>query len=87
VRCAGCSRELEVGDQYIEGTAGEFLGQDVDEGVESLLASVLGSGRGDKIVYCEDCTQKGGDFLLNTVYGDEDEDAPSNQTPERRTDG
>jgi hypothetical protein len=74
MKCASCHRELEVGDEYIEGTASEYLGQDVDPGVENIMAAVFGSGRGDKIVYCEDCTQEGGDFLLSTVYGDEDDE-------------
>lgn len=33
--------------------------------------SSFGSGHGDKIVYCEDCTVKGGKWMLDTVYGDE----------------
>lgn len=68
--CAGCRRELEVGDQYIEATASEFMGHDKD-GLDDLMALVMGSGRGEQIVYCEDCTQPGGDFMFNTVHGDE----------------
>jgi hypothetical protein len=33
---------------------------------------IMGSGHGDNIVYCQDCTQKTGDgWLEDTVYGDE----------------
>lgn len=70
MKCAGCRRELEVGDQYIEGTASEFMGRE-DDCTDDLMAMVMGSGRGEKIVYCEDCTQHGGDFMFNTVYGEE----------------
>lgn len=72
MRCADCRRELEVGDQYIEATAGEYLGKEVAPELGGLMADIFGSGRGDKIIYCEDCTVRGGDFMLNTVYGDED---------------
>lgn len=70
MKCAGCRRELEVGDQYIEATASEFMGQD-DDGLDDLMAMVMGSDRGNMVVYCEDCTKPGGDFMLNTIYGDE----------------
>lgn len=71
MRCAGCRRDLEIGDQFIEGTAGDFMGQDVEPEIGGLMAEIMGSGNGEKIVYCEDCTQSGGDFLLSTFYGDE----------------
>lgn len=70
--CAGCQRDLEVGDQYIVGTASEYLRQDVSSEVGGLLAEILGGRPDSKIVYCEDCTQAGGDFMLSTYYGDED---------------
>lgn len=78
--CAGCRRELEIGDQYIQGTAGDYLHQDVDPEIGSLLADILG-GNGaldgaanSKIIYCEDCTEPGGDFRFSTYYGDEDDE-------------
>ena len=80
MRCAGCKRELEIGDQYIKGAAGDYVGQEVDPMVGGLLADILsGNGAldgstGGTIIYCEDCTTTGGDFLLNTYYGDEADD-------------
>ena len=70
MRCSGCRRELEVGDQYIEDTTSGFMGREAD-GMDDLMAEILG-GTGGKIVYCEDCTQDGGDYFFSTVYGDED---------------
>ena len=76
MNCAGCRRQLEVGDRYIQATASEYLG--VEQGREAtpeldgIMAEVLGSGHGDKVVYCEDCTVPGGHFRFDTVYGDED---------------
>lgn len=70
--CAGCQRTLEVGDQFIEATAGEFMGQEVDAGMDGLMAELLGGTKSGKIIYCEDCTQSGGDFMFSTFYGDED---------------
>jgi hypothetical protein len=70
VRCAGCQNELEVGDQYIEATASEYLGTE-DTGLDGLMGEIFGSGAGAKIVYCEDCTEDGGRFRLSTFYGDE----------------
>ena len=70
LRCAGCNRELEVGDRYIEDTPSGFM-KAGDSGMDDLLASILG-GSGGKIAYCEDCTQDGGDYLWETYYGDED---------------
>ena len=41
--------------------------------MDDLFADIMGSGHGDNIVYCEDCTQKTDDgWLLDTVYGDEE---------------
>lgn len=75
IRCAGCRRELEVGDQYIKFTASEFFereGMGTREGIDGLFAEILGSNHGDNLVYCEDCTQSGDDgWMLDTVYGDE----------------
>lgn len=69
--CAGCKRELEIGDHYIEGTPSEILGEDVDPELGGLVTEIMGSGHGDKIVYCEGCTVEGGDFLFSTYYGDQ----------------
>jgi hypothetical protein len=76
MNCAGCRRELDVGDQYIEDTASGFLGRP-DNGMDDLMAEILGSGKGDKIIYCEDCTEQvdDGRWKLHTVYGDEEEAA------------
>jgi hypothetical protein len=70
MKCAGCRRDLEVGDHYIEATASEFMGR-ADDGLNGLMADILGSGNGDKLVYCEDCTQDGGQWRMETFYGDE----------------
>lgn len=73
MKCAGCHHELGIGDAYIEGTASEYLGQDVDPQVGDLMAEILsGSRTGAKIVYCEDCTEEGGRFRLRSYYGDDD---------------
>jgi hypothetical protein len=75
VNCAGCRREMEVGDQYIHFAASEFFERDgvkADPALDGLMAEIMG-GTGDQLVYCEDCTQKRDDgWLLDTVYGDED---------------
>jgi hypothetical protein len=71
MRCSGCRRDLEVGDQYIEDTASGFMDR-ADDGLDGLMAEIMGAGNG-KIVYCEDCTQDGGRYRFNTVYGDEDD--------------
>lgn len=71
-RCAGCNRELEVGDRYIEDAPSAFMKVE-DTETDDLLASILG-GSGGKITYCEDCTQPGGDHFLATFYGDEIEE-------------
>jgi hypothetical protein len=70
VTCAGCQRELEVGDNYIEAAASEYLDIE-DTGVDGLMAEILGGTSSGKIIYCEDCTQAGGKFRFSTYYGDE----------------
>jgi hypothetical protein len=83
VICAGCKRELDVGDQYIEGTASEMIGRDVGPEAEALIADIMGGNAsldgsmGGEIVYCEDCTVRGGNFRFNTYYGDEENEPPS----------
>lgn len=89
--CAGCNRHLEVGDQYIEGTAGDYLKQDVDPEIGGLLADIMGGNNkldgsaGGRIIYCEDCTKQGGDFKLQTYYGDGEQpfDWVANSSPNR----
>ena len=76
--CAGCRDTIEIGDQYIEGVASDYLHQDVDPEIAGLLADIVGGNAdldgstGGRIVYCEDCTETGGDFRLQTYYGDEE---------------
>lgn len=74
MRCGGCNRELEVGDRFIKATPAEFMGRKPSS-VDGLVAEMLG-GVGGQMAYCEDCTQEGGDFMLETFYGDED-DSPT----------
>jgi hypothetical protein len=70
---------MEVGDQYVEFTTSEFIqhaGGEADTGLDGLMADIFGSGHGDKLVYCEDCTRRSDNgWMLNTVYGDEGDDA------------
>lgn len=60
--CAGCQRKLVAGDRYIEDTPAGFMGKEPDEAAD-LMADLLG-GRDGKIVYCEDCTQDGGRYVI-----------------------
>jgi hypothetical protein len=75
MRCAGCRRELDVGDQYIQFGANEYFERNNMtplEGMDDIFAELMGSNHGDKLVYCEDCTEKTDDgWKLDTVYGDE----------------
>lgn len=70
--CAGCQRELQVGDRYIEDTASGFLKTDGEgEAVtDYLIGMVLGGGE-SKLRYCEACTQPGGDYMFETFYGED----------------
>jgi hypothetical protein len=72
MRCFGCQRELEVGDNYIKDTASGFLDKPSSD-ADSIIGDLFG-GVGGQIVFCEDCTTNGGRYMLNTVYGDEDDD-------------
>lgn len=78
MRCAGCHKELEVGDRYIRFTASEWAGREGKEpnsGLDDVMAMVTGSGHGDKIVYCDDCTDTVEDgWHQDTYWGDEDDD-------------
>jgi hypothetical protein len=73
MRCVGCNREIEIGDSYIEDTASGFmsaLGTETDASeIDGLVAELLGGTNG-KVVYCEDCTQEGGNYKFETFYGD-----------------
>lgn len=70
MRCAGCNRELEIGDRYITDTSSGFTKSAEDPAADEIVAMILGGFAG-KIVFCEDCTEPGGDYLYETVYGDE----------------
>jgi hypothetical protein len=74
ILCAGCNREIEVGDRYILDTVAGFLKHDADPLVDGLVAEIFGADDG-KVRFCEDCTEPGGDYLFETYYGDEEEDA------------
>jgi hypothetical protein len=75
VKCAECKRELEVGDHYIKFTQTEWAereGKEPLDGFDDIFAQIMGSGYGDYIVMCEDCTVEDPNGLkLDTVYGDE----------------
>lgn len=73
--CGDCGRQLEVGDQYIEDTASGFAKLPADPLIDGLIADIFGGdatlsgGAGGKIIFCEDCTEPGGDYRFNTYYG------------------
>jgi hypothetical protein len=69
IKCAGCNRDLEVGDRYIEDTPSGFMGE--DSGHDELIAEILG-GKDGKIYYCDNCTIPGGEYMFETYYGDDD---------------
>lgn len=74
MNCAGCHRELDVGDHYIQFTGSEWAEREGKplEGLDDIFAEIMGSNHGDKIVFCEDCTHTTDDgWKLDTVYGDE----------------
>ena len=72
MKCFGCQRQLEVGDQYIKDTASGFTDAEASPDIDGLIADLFG-GVGGEVVFCEDCTDKTSDgrYLLDTVYGDE----------------
>lgn len=72
MNCAGCNKEIGVGDKYIEDTASGFMGEEADPGVDEIISEILG-GVGGRVFYCEDCTAPGGDYLFETFYGEEEE--------------
>lgn len=61
--------KIEVGDRFIRATPSEFMGGE-DGGLDGLMAGLLG-GTGGKVAYCEPCTQEGGEWALETHYGDD----------------
>ena len=77
--CGDCGRKLEVGDQYIEDTPSGYIGKESDPLIDGLVADIFGGdatlsgGAGGKIVFCEDCTERGGDYRFSTYYGDEEQ--------------
>jgi hypothetical protein len=75
MRCAGCRRELDVGDRYIKDKASGFIGRPTSPEIDGLIAEILGSDCDGSVLYCEDCTEEGGEYMLDTVYGDEDSSA------------
>jgi hypothetical protein len=71
MKCFDCHRELEVGDRYIKAPASVFAGvSNSNTETDDIIADIFG-GVGGEVVFCEDCTVDGGDFALETVYGDE----------------
>lgn len=70
MRCFGCKREIEIGDRYIEDSASGFSGQESTPEIDGLIADIFG-GAGGKVVFCDDCTVDGGDYMFETFYGDE----------------
>lgn len=73
MKCAGCNKEIEIGDHYIEDTPSGFLEENDNVGVDEFIVILMG-GTAGKIYFCEDCTEPGGDYLFETYYGDEDEE-------------
>lgn len=69
MKCAGCMEQIAVGDRFIKARPSEFMGTE-DAGLDGLMSDLLG-GRGGEVAYCEDCTQEGGRFKLETYYGDD----------------
>lgn len=73
LRCCGCRREIEIGDRYIEDTASGFIGSASTPEVDGLISEIMGGPAG-RVVFCDDCTVEGGDYMFETYYGDEDDD-------------
>jgi len=63
--CIGCFRDLKAGDRYIEDTVSGFINGGSAE--DSIMAELFG-GKDGKVLFCEDCTQQGGNYLFETVY-------------------
>lgn len=70
MKCAGCSRELQVGEPVLVGTAGAFLGRPTEESTDELMALIFGAKDG-KLRFCEECTEPGGEFRFETYWGED----------------
>ena len=69
--CVGCGRVLTAGDRYIEDAASGFLGIPQDEteaNIDGLIADIFG-GAGDSVVFCESCTEPGGEYVFRVYEG------------------
>lgn len=71
ISCAGCNREIEVGDRYILDTPAGFMKKEPDPMVDGIIAELFGATDG-KVRFCEDCTEPGGNYHFETYYGDEE---------------
>jgi hypothetical protein len=69
VKCFGCQREIEIGDRYIEDSASGFLGKPQGGEADGILADIFGDKDG-KVVFCEDCTVPGGEYMAETYWGE-----------------
>ena len=70
MNCGGCKRELNPGDRYIRDTPSGFIDQpSLGPELEGLMAEIF-CGKGDEIVFCEDCTEPGGKYAYETYIGD-----------------
>jgi hypothetical protein len=65
MNCAGCSREFQDGDRFIIDTSAGFTRSEPDPVVDDLIAEVFGAEDG-KLRLCEDCTEPGGTYQLET---------------------
>ena len=68
--CIGCGRELEAGELYIEDTVSGFLKSDADPEIDDIMATIFPGPGEDKVIFCADCTEPGGDYIFKKV-GDE----------------
>jgi hypothetical protein len=70
MKCFGCSRELEPGDEYIEDAASRFVGGAAESTFDGLIAKVMCDA--DNVIFCTDCTVPGGEYETRTFWGDDD---------------
>lgn len=64
--CSGCSKEIEVGGRYIIDTASSFIDEEDNPVFNDIAAMVFGASDEGKLIYCEDCTEEGGDHKFET---------------------